>query len=71
MPKTVEERIAQFVRDIRHGAFPVASRDEHCTSYCDYRTVCRIAQIRALGKQPTSGDACGSASASSTSSGDP
>ena len=26
--RTVEERIRQFVRDIRRGAFPVASRDQ-------------------------------------------
>ena len=49
---------AQFVDDIRHGDFPVASRDDKCTSHCDFHTVCRIAQIRSLGKtwwpEPTS-----------------
>ena len=29
---------------------PVASRDPHCTSFCDFRTVCRIAQVRSVGK---------------------
>jgi ATP-dependent helicase/DNAse subunit B len=47
---SVEERIRQFVQGIRRGAFPVASRDKDCTSYCDFRTVCRISQIRNLGK---------------------
>ena len=43
--------IRQFVTDIRAGNFPVSSRDEHCTSYCNFSTVCRIAQVRSLGKQ--------------------
>jgi ATP-dependent helicase/nuclease subunit B len=43
--------IRQFVADIRAGNFPVSSRDEHCTSYCNFSTVCRIAQVRSLGKQ--------------------
>jgi ATP-dependent helicase/DNAse subunit B len=45
---SIAERIGQSVNDIRHGAFPVASRDAECTSYCDFRTVCRIAQVRSL-----------------------
>lgn len=49
--KSVVELLRGFVRDIRHGDFPVASRDEHCTSRCDFATVCRIAQVRSLGKQ--------------------
>lgn len=49
--QSVEERLGKFVREIRHGDFPVASRDEHCTSRCDFATVCRIAQVRSLGKQ--------------------
>ncbi|MGD9632626.1 MAG: PD-(D/E)XK nuclease family protein [Pirellulales bacterium] len=48
---SVVELLRGFVRDIRHGDFPVASRDEHCTSRCDFATVCRIAQVRSLGKQ--------------------
>ncbi|MCI0332497.1 MAG: exodeoxyribonuclease V subunit gamma [Planctomycetes bacterium] len=50
MRRAIEERIGQFVNDIRHGAFPVASRDDKCTSYCEFNTVCRVAQIRSLGK---------------------
>jgi ATP-dependent helicase/DNAse subunit B len=46
----VRERVAQFVKDIRSGAFPVASRDDKCTSFCDFNTICRIAQIRSLNK---------------------
>jgi ATP-dependent helicase/DNAse subunit B len=44
------ERIRQFVRDIRNGSFPVISRDENCTGRCEFSTVCRVAQVRALGK---------------------
>jgi hypothetical protein len=46
----VAERIGQIVRAIRRGEFPVASRDDQCTSRCDYNTVCRIAQVRSLAK---------------------
>ena len=45
------QQIGRFVRDIRAGNFPVASRDDKCTSYCDFSTVCRVAQVRSLGKQ--------------------
>jgi hypothetical protein len=46
----VVEQIGRFVQDIRQGNFPVASRDEHCTSRCEFSTVCRIGQVRSLGK---------------------
>jgi RecB family exonuclease len=42
--------IARFVAAIRSGQFPVHSRDENCTGRCEFSTVCRIAQIRAIGK---------------------
>lgn len=47
---TVEQRVGEFVQDIRSGVFPVDSRDDKCTSYCEFNTVCRIAQVRAIGK---------------------
>jgi ATP-dependent helicase/nuclease subunit B len=43
-------RIFGLVRGIRQGAFPMFSPDEHCTSRCDFRTVCRVAQTRSLEK---------------------
>jgi len=46
----IAERIGQFVRGIRHGEFPVVSRDDQCTSRCEYSTICRIAQVRGLAK---------------------
>jgi hypothetical protein len=47
----VIEQIGRFVSDIRRGNFPVFSRDDQCTGYCPFCTVCRVAQIRSLGKQ--------------------
>ncbi len=68
--RTIEQRIGQFVKDIREGAFPVASRDDKCTSYCEFNTVCRIAQIRSLAKTWAPA-ACGLARNSKTNTGDP
>ncbi|MFO0842820.1 MAG: PD-(D/E)XK nuclease family protein [Gemmataceae bacterium] len=42
--------IASLARDIRHGAFPLAPRSEHCTQTCPYGQVCRITQARSVGK---------------------
>jgi hypothetical protein len=47
---SVHKLIRQFIDDIRRGNFPVASRDDQCTSYCDYSLVCRIGQARSAGK---------------------
>ncbi len=47
---TVRRLVQQFVNNIRGGKFPVASRDEQCTSRCEFNTICRITQIRSLGK---------------------
>jgi ATP-dependent helicase/DNAse subunit B len=53
LQQSVVARIRQFVTDIRAGSFPVFSRDEQCTSYCQFSTVCRVSQVRSLGKQWT------------------
>ncbi len=47
---TVRRLVRRFVDGIRGGEFPVASRDDKCTSYCEFHTVCRVAQIRSLQK---------------------
>jgi len=64
----VAERVGQFVNDIRRGEFPVLSLDEHCTSYCEFNTVCRVAQARSLNKTPTSTTACGLAKSTPSTS---
>ncbi len=46
----VHRLIRQFIDGIRRGDFPVASRDEKCTSTCTFNMVCRVAQVRSLGK---------------------
>jgi hypothetical protein len=48
--KVLLDRVLEIVRGIRGGQYPVYSADEHCTSMCDYSTVCRIGQVRAMGK---------------------
>jgi RecB family exonuclease len=46
----VRRSIGKFIAAIRGGKFPVASRDDTCTSRCNFNTICRITQIRSLGK---------------------
>ena len=54
---TIKDCIRGIVAAVRRGAFPVVSRDDQCTSYCSFATVCRIAQVRSLDKAWTSTDA--------------
>ncbi|MBX7074312.1 MAG: exodeoxyribonuclease V subunit gamma [Pirellulales bacterium] len=44
------QKLFELVAGIRKGQFPVHSLNDKCTSYCDYRTVCRVGQTRALEK---------------------
>jgi ATP-dependent helicase/nuclease subunit B len=44
-------RVRSLVAGIRKGQFPMASADDECTSHCAFNTVCRVNQVRALGKQ--------------------
>jgi hypothetical protein len=48
--ETIVRRVFELVRGIRRGEFPMFNTDEDCTSRCDFRTVCRVGQTRALGK---------------------
>jgi hypothetical protein len=43
-------RVRSLIEGIRQGQFPMHSVEEDCTSRCAYRTVCRVNQVRALGK---------------------
>jgi hypothetical protein len=47
----MERRIVSLVRGIRGGEFPMFNTDVHCGSLCDFRTVCRVNQVRNLEKQ--------------------
>ncbi len=46
----LRRRVHSLVEGIRGGEFPMHSVDEKCTSRCPYSTVCRVNQVRALGK---------------------
>ncbi|HYO24368.1 MAG TPA: PD-(D/E)XK nuclease family protein, partial [Lacipirellulaceae bacterium] len=45
------ERIGEMIAGIRRGWFPVFNDDANCTSFCNYRTICRVGHIRSLEKQ--------------------
>jgi ATP-dependent helicase/DNAse subunit B len=44
------DAILEIARGPRSGAFPVYSADDKCTGFCDFRTVCRVNQVRGLEK---------------------
>lgn len=48
--KNVHGLIRKFIHNIRHGNFPVDSRDDKCTSTCDFHMTCRVTQVRSLNK---------------------
>lgn len=43
-------RLREIVAGIRAGNFPMYSADDKCTERCDFSHVCRIGQVRSLGK---------------------
>lgn len=43
-------RCGELVSAARGGGFPMNNADEHCGRSCDFRTVCRVGQARAMGK---------------------
>jgi RecB family exonuclease len=44
------EQVFDIIQSIQGGSFQVAPRKEGCEKYCDYRSVCRIRQVRLAGK---------------------
>ncbi len=49
--QSLEAFVVALVSRLRAGALPVApSKTSDCENYCDYRTVCRIRQVRSTGK---------------------
>jgi hypothetical protein len=46
----LEAFLLDLVARLRQGAFPIHPRSDDCTRICDYRGVCRIAQVRSVGK---------------------
>ena len=43
--------ILGVVDRIREGRFEVDSRKSTCETYCEFRSICRIRQVRLAGKQ--------------------
>jgi hypothetical protein len=65
------ELVARLVADIRGGRFPVFNDDLKCGRFCELRTVCRINQVRSLGKtvpRPPSSEAAAPRPAAKSSS---
>jgi len=46
----LEAHVLGVVDRIRDGVFAVDSRKAGCESYCDFRSICRIRQVRLAGK---------------------
>ncbi|MGC8639054.1 MAG: PD-(D/E)XK nuclease family protein [Isosphaeraceae bacterium] len=44
--KALIEHVLALVDDLRRGVFVVQSRTMNCESYCEYRNVCQIGQVR-------------------------
>ncbi len=49
--RNVTARVFALVEGIRRGEFPMINSDVHCTSHCDFHTVCRVNQARSLEKK--------------------
>jgi len=47
----LEAHVLGVVDRIRDGVFAVDSRKAGCESYCDFRSICRIRQVRLAGKR--------------------
>ncbi|MEX2170495.1 MAG: PD-(D/E)XK nuclease family protein [Pirellulales bacterium] len=48
--QATSERITDIIHGIRHGEFPMHNTDPKCTSFCDFKTVCRVAVARNMEK---------------------
>ena len=49
--KALAAYVLALVDELRRGVFVVQSRTPNCESYCDYRSVCRIGQVRRTEKK--------------------
>lgn len=57
--EAVRSRVGEIVAGVRSGEFPMHNDDEHCGSRCEFSTVCRVGQARAVGKLPPTGGPVG------------
>jgi ATP-dependent helicase/nuclease subunit B len=42
--------VLAMVSQLRGGAFPIVSRKPDCRKFCDYHAVCRVGEVRMVGK---------------------
>jgi ATP-dependent helicase/DNAse subunit B len=50
LESAIKTRVGSLVAGIRGGQFPMHSADDECTGFCEFSTVCRVNQARALEK---------------------
>ena len=46
----MRQRVGEIVAGVRNGEFPMNNPDEKCDRQCDFSTICRVKQARAIGK---------------------
>jgi len=46
--RVLDGLVPHLVEGMRGGRFVVENRDKNCTARCDYRTTCRVSQVRAV-----------------------
>jgi len=51
LKEELEAHVLGVVDRIRDGVFAVDSRKAGCESYCDFRSICRVRQVRLAGKR--------------------
>jgi hypothetical protein len=46
--KALVARVRSIVEAVRRGEFPMESANSECTSWCDFKTVCRVNEARSM-----------------------
>ena len=50
--KALESYLIEVARHLRDGIFPVNAMRLGCESYCEFRSICRVRQIRSASREP-------------------
>jgi ATP-dependent helicase/DNAse subunit B len=48
--ESLRSRVRELIDGIRRGEFPMDNVDEECTIRCSFSSVCRVSQVRSIGK---------------------
>lgn len=43
--------VVDLVRELRRGSFPIHSQKKDCRKFCDFRSACRVIEVRSSGKE--------------------